>query len=78
MSGKAKGDTGEETLKCLIILSAASPCEDTLYLLTISPSLFCDAPFNLWGRETREQGRACGWLRGCALLVCLRASGWKI
>lgn len=47
ISGKAKGENGEEKLKCLIILRAASPCEYTLYLLTISPSLFCDAPLNL-------------------------------
>lgn len=72
------GGNEEEKLKCLIILRAASPCEYALYLLTISSSLFCDAPFNLWVCETRRLGCAPTWLRGCALLACLSDSGWKI
>lgn len=78
ISGKAKGENEEEKLKCLIILRAASPCEYALYLLTISSSLFCDAPYNLWVRETRGLGWAPTWLCGCALLACLWDSGWKI
>lgn len=47
ISGKAKGESQEEKLKCLIIVRAVSPCEYTLYLLTISTALFCESPFNL-------------------------------
>lgn len=80
--GKVKVKNEEAKLKCLIILRAASPCEYTPYLLTISPSLFCCArliaPFNLCVCEMRGLGRAPTRLRGCALLACYRASGREI
>lgn len=83
ISGKVKVVYEEEKLKCLIILRAVSPCEYTLYLLTISPSLFCSArliaPFNLCVCEMRGLGRTPAWLRGCALLVCCRKNKrWRL
>lgn len=70
------------SLKCLIILRAASPYEYTLYLLTISSSLFCGpwliAPFNLHVCEMRGLQCVLAWLCECALLARCWASGWEI
>lgn len=61
------------SLKCLIILRAASPYEYALYLLTISSSLFCSpwliTPFNLHVCERRGLECMLAWLCEYALLV---------
>lgn len=77
-SGEKKDEKwGEAPFKRLIILRAASPCEYTLYLLTISPSLFRGprliAPFNLHVCEMR--GLECRALTAARLRLISAAPG---